>query len=62
MSFKLIFFIFRNYSHLSSVTSVTVEVYTNVFGALAKLLKATVSFLMSVCLHGTVWLPLGRFS
>jgi hypothetical protein len=32
------------------VTSVTVEVYTSIFGALAKMLKATVSFVMSVCL------------
>jgi hypothetical protein len=28
---------------------VTVEVYTNIFGVLAKLKKATVSFVMSVC-------------
>jgi len=41
---------------------VTVAVYTNIFGALAKLLKATVSFVISVCPYGTTWLPLGRFS
>jgi hypothetical protein len=44
-----------------SRTSVTAEVYTNIFGALAKLLRVTISIVMSVCPHGTTWLPLDRF-
>ena len=33
----------------------------SVLGAFAKLRKATISFVLSVCLHGTTQLPLDRF-
>jgi hypothetical protein len=60
-----------SYTSHSCCTSINVPTYLicigSVFlGAFAKLRKATISFVMSicpsVCPHGTTWLPLDRFS
>ena len=46
------------YCHVNSCFSI-VRAF---LGAFAKLREATISFVLSVCLYGTTWLPLGRFS
>jgi len=38
------------------------NILLNVLSSFAKLRKATTSFFMSVCLHGTAWFPLNGFS